>query len=58
MLKSLDGRFEQCHKSCIINNDRVVEKNYTKGYFITDTGEQVNMLSKKYRSDLNDIRCN
>ena len=49
ILKKLDNRFTRCHKSCILNEDRVVEKNYLKGYFITDTGEQVDMLSKKYK---------
>ena len=49
ILKKLDKRFTRCHKSCIINEDRVVEKNYSKGYFITDTSEVVDLLSKKYR---------
>ena len=49
ILKKLDNRFTRCHKSCIINEDRVVEKNYSKGYFITDTSEVVDLLSKKYR---------
>ena len=44
----LDDRFEQCSKSCIIKKDRINEKNYGQGYFITDTGEKINMLSRKY----------
>lgn len=48
ILNMLDKRFIQCHRSCIYNNDRVNVKNYSLGYFITDTGEQVNMLSKNY----------
>lgn len=51
IIKKLDGRFTQCHRSCIINEDRITEKNYVNGYFITDTKEQVHMLSKKYRED-------
>ena len=51
IMNKLDSRFKQCHRGCIYNNDRVTEKNYIDGYFITDTGEQVNMLSKKYRED-------
>jgi hypothetical protein len=54
LLEKLDNRFRQCHRSCIINEDRINEKNYVEGYFITDTGEQVNMLSKKYRGNEND----
>jgi len=49
IISKLDCRFEQCHRSCIINKDRIVKKNYVKGYFITDTGEEVDMLSKKYK---------
>ena len=49
ILKLLDHRFKQCHRSCVINEDRVTEKNFVEGYFITDTGERVDLLSKKYR---------
>ena len=49
ILKRLDSRFIRCHKSCIINNDRVSEKNYIKGYFVTDTGEKIDLLSRKYQ---------
>ena len=48
IINKLDSRFTRCHKSCIINEDRIIEKNYGKGYFITDTNETVHMLSKKY----------
>lgn len=48
----LDRRFEQCYRSCIMNTERVQEKNYKEGYFKTDTGEAVYMLSKKYKKDL------
>lgn len=51
ILNKLDNRFNQCHRSCIINEDRITEKNYIEGYFITDTGEQVSLLSKKYRGE-------
>ena len=50
--KLLDKRFKQCHRSCIINEDRINKKNFVEGYFVTDTGEQVNLLSKKYKEAL------
>ncbi len=50
ILKKLDNRFIQCHKSCVINEDKIVEKNYSNGYFITVTGEKVNLLSKKFKT--------
>ena len=48
----LDARFVQCHRSCIVNKNRVQEKNYKEGYFVLDTGEKVYMLSKKYKGVL------
>lgn len=51
ILEMLDERFKQCHRSCIINEDRVVEKNYIKSYFMTDTGEVVPLLSRRFRGD-------
>lgn len=42
----LDDRFVQCHRSCIVNKNRVEEKNYKKGYFVLDTGDKVFLLSK------------
>ena len=52
LLELLDDRFIRTHKSCIANKDRIVEKNYAKGYFILDTGEKVDLLSKKYKKVL------
>lgn len=47
--ESLDARFIRTHRSCIVNKEHIVEKNYTDGYFVLDTGEKVYLLSKKYR---------
>ena len=44
-----DDRFIQCHRSCIVNKNRVEERNYKDGYFVLDTGEKVYMLSKMNR---------
>ena len=52
ILKFLDYRFKQCHRSCIVNKLRVQEKNYKEGYFVLDNAEKVYMLSKKYKKDL------
>ena len=54
MIKMLDDRFVMCHRSCIINNERISKKDYVKGYFITDMGEKLDLLSKKYRVFDND----
>ena len=45
----LDGRFVRTHRSCIVNKEHMIEKNYTDGYFVLDTGEKVYLLSRKYR---------
>ena len=49
MMDSLDKRFVQCHRSCIVNKDHVEAKNYKEGYFILDNGEKVYLLSKMNR---------
>ena len=48
----LDQRFIRTHKGCIANKEHVIEKNYGAGYFLLDTGEKVNLLSKKYRKEI------
>ncbi len=48
----LDARFVKVHRACIVNRDRIEKYNWAKGYFKTDLGEKVDMLSKKYRSDI------
>ena len=54
ILNMLDNRFVQTHKSCIVNKEKVVELNYSQGYFVLETGEKVDLLSKKYRKGLED----
>lgn len=49
----LDLRFIRTHRSCIVNKERMIEKNYTDGYFVLDTGEKVYLLSKKFRDNGN-----
>lgn len=49
IIEELDERFIQVHRSCIVNKNRVNVYNWTGGYFILDTNEKVNMLSKKYK---------
>lgn len=52
ILPMLDNRFKQCHRSCIVNIQRIQEKNFKDGYFMLDSGEQVYMLSKKFKGEL------
>lgn len=52
VLELLDGRFVQTHKSCIANKDRMCERNYAKGYFKLDTGQKIDLLSKKYKKGI------
>ena len=49
---SLDRRFVQCHRSCIMNIFKVEEKNYKEGYFVTNAGEKVYFLSKKFKNNI------
>ena len=50
--EKLDERFVQTHKSCLANKDHMMERNYAKGYFLLDSGEQVDYLSKKYKKEI------
>lgn len=52
MLTLLDGRFKQCHKSCIVNIDHIEKKDYKNGYMILDNGMKVDFLSKKFMKEL------
>ena len=54
LLERLDSRFVQTHKSCIANKNRMVERNYAKGYFILDNGKKVDYLSRKYRKGIDE----
>ncbi len=51
----LDNRFVQTHKSCIANKKKINEKNYSKGYFSLENGEKVELLSRKYRKEIDEI---
>ena len=52
ILTLLDDRFKQCHRSCIVNVNRVEEFNYKEGYFVLDTGIKIYMLSKKHKNEV------
>lgn len=52
ILTMLDGRFKQCHKSCIVNTDHIEKKDYKNGFIILENGMKVDFLSKKYMKDL------
>jgi DNA-binding LytR/AlgR family response regulator len=53
MKKRLDGRFRQVHRACIVNDDMVQEYNWTEGYFLLKTGDQINLCSKNFKDDEN-----
>ncbi len=56
IIKKLDNRFVICHRACIMNKERAREICYKDRYFVTDTGERVDMLSKLYKKDIEDVR--
>ncbi len=51
-LTKLDNRFHQVHRACIANLDRIETFNWGKGYFITDTGIRVDMLTKTFKEEV------
>lgn len=54
-LAKLDSRFKMVHRACIVNLDRVQKFNWREKYFVLDTGHKVDMLSKKYRKEVEKI---
>ena len=52
MLNLLDARFKQCHRSCIVNTDRVHKYDWNEGYFVLDNKTEVDMLSKKFKKEV------
>ncbi len=50
--KLLDKRFIQVHRACIVNKNRVTNYCWSKNYFVLDNGEKVDLLSKKYRGNV------
>ena len=50
--EQLDSRFVQTHKSCIINKDYIVSKNYTKGYVDLSTGLRLFCLSRNFKDEV------
>ena len=54
ILEKLDNRFVRTHRGCIVNKDHVVKYSFSDGYFILDSGKKVDLLSKKYRKEIED----
>lgn len=52
MLGLLDNRFKQCHRSCIVNTDRVQKYEWNESYFVLDNKNEIDMLSKKFRKEV------
>ena len=48
----LDTSFVIVHRACIVNKKRVQKYNWSEKYFVLDSGERVDMLSKKYKKDV------
>lgn len=51
-LSLLDTRFKTVHRACIVNTERVMKYNWSKGTFLLDTGEEVPLLSRKYKKEV------
>ena len=52
IMKKLDNRFKIVHRACIVNTGRVTTFNWTKGYFLLDNKTKVDMLSKRYKTEV------
>ena len=52
IINMLDSRFIQTHRSCYINNDRKTKVDFNNRLILFDCGEKVDLISKKYRKEL------
>ena len=52
LVKMLDDRFVQTHRSCYINDDRKVSIDKTNRIIYFDNGETTDLLSDKYRKEV------
>lgn len=52
LIKMLDDRFIQTHRSCYINNDRKVKIDKTKRLITFDNGETTDLISNKYKKEV------
>lgn len=49
MLASLDKRFKQVHRACIVNTNEVLSYYWGQGYFILKNGTEVPLCSRNYK---------
>lgn len=49
VVDSLDDRFVQTHRACVINSDRAEEINYKQKYILFDNGIKINLVSNNYK---------
>lgn len=55
----LDKRFKFTHRACIVNTSRVRIYDWKQGYFELDTKEQIPLLSKSFKKELEEYdKCN
>lgn len=52
IIKELDDRFIQVHRSCYINKNRLSELNYKEKRIIFDNGDVIYLLSNKYKIEV------
>jgi len=52
ILEHLDDRFRMVHRACIVNTNHVQKYNWSDKYFVLDNGAKVDLLSKKFRKEV------
>lgn len=52
LIKMLDGRFIQTHRACYINNDRRIKVDKNNKIITFDNGEEIDLLSNKYKKEV------
>ena len=55
ILKNLDERFIQTHRSCIVNKDHVSLFKWNEGSFVLDNRMEIFLLSKNYKKTVTEL---
>ena len=51
----LDQRFKQVHRACLVNTKRIEKLDWSNNSFILDNGTEVGLLSKHYKSNIDEL---
>lgn len=52
MIENLDDRFYLCHRSCLVNTEKIRKVDWKNSSIFFDNGEVINLLSRDKKKGL------